>query len=354
MKIRKNAWHAKLYLEAYASNRRTWLDGDLGFEADYIMNKSHDQWVMREHTWETIVDHLSCVRADQVREQFLKGRLALCPYFWSVVAAVFIYTPLSFLAKMWAAIGATVNTVVLWTSVSVVAAALIVGAGVMVYEVGGYLIALPAEYAREREAERLRVEAAEAWDAANKAQWAETFRLRQEENARWEREHPAEAAAMKLEAEQKAAADKLEAEQYLARAKVQNEYYEQEQSRRFWASLRAGTLEFGKFVGYLILIIGGIVALLLAAEPAYNIVSFVPYLPLLAIYVVLYQLDKSERGRRINAWIERRHQNMVRAIGSAKRFLADTWELCYAMAKASKEQVCPFLQVEAEAETSEQ
>ena len=118
MKIKKDTWHAKLYMYAYV-NDREWVNGDVQVpihddipelvelrefkkKTEYIFNdeqflKAHE---VRKTKYEAAYKS-ACVellklakaeRAKEVEEQFLGGRLALCPYFWKVVAACFIYT----------------------------------------------------------------------------------------------------------------------------------------------------------------------------------------------------------------------------------------------------------------------
>lgn len=354
MRIRANAWHLQVFLQAYVHDRY-WLDVGMinptepaklletaayqAFEKEYyempdkqqcgeeaqnrlhkLAQASHDAYT-RWHKEQEARHTANMSR--EVSERLHAGRMSLCPYFWSVVSALFFYygfvrstRPLRQLFNRAApALGTALIVLMVGGLVSLI--------GYGIYESrdqiptpAGVVAGIKNEYREHKENERREAE----------------HRQRQlQEQLEWERANPKEVLLRKQEEEQ----DRQRQAQLRSQERAS-------EWRQFKDDLREFAVGAGVLVGGLI---GGVLAIALLCYVALLLGKFFSFLARLLRPVAELLSFKSVPETGFRAWLVRQSRRVARVWAAWQQFWNDTRELIVAFAKAKKERVCPYLTI---------
>lgn len=383
MKIRKDAWHLRLYRRAYIEDRgwtsvpepvfQEWWqhhNSDPTIQACLAMMRSGEvefggwqdwsaedveevgRWLEAAHeTYEQARvnwfaskrTEYHAARAAELRERLERERMSLCPYFWSVVAAVVIY---SAVVRPWRWLCGTLARPFQFAVAALGVAAILAIVGGIGYGfwsarcvfvsagrgIANGVVAIPTVPGRMGD-----------WAYERKLKTERDAQI-EEQHAQWRREH---------ERQEREAARKREEAARIAWAQWAQEHPNEAQRSkerdRTWAMMMrahdaARTLEDLKFwAGVLGKIVGVGVAVAVAVMYFGRLVDLV--LALFVYFVFIKFGEETERGRRFferfEAWLERQRQRRM----AFTRVVSDTWELIAAFTKATKERVCPFITV---------
>jgi hypothetical protein len=361
MQINSDAWHLRLFREAYIKNRAFWLDSpiNLDYERPKELNElpevverriAEEAWYeeVRLLSWKefkeksekkhkeinllrqkareaqvgwleeelkTRTARLSAELADKLEH----GRMSLCPYFWSVVIAVLWYVP--FVRN---------KSLIARGAISCLLGCLIFGAlfvGYLGLETAwqkkeniargvGHAAVATGQFATEGIGETV----SQAVAAVSVMRAEKRIKKVAQEN--YEKKHAAEIAAAKAER----AADEARRAAEDARGSQQTTW--QDVKEIGWGILAVIGYCLGIFlvfglgiavsVGFTYLVFFTFSAIFKVLTP-----------PSLTVWKIL------EGPETVNRWLA--------AHAAMQRFWSDTWSLITAFAKATKEQVCPFL-----------
>jgi hypothetical protein len=367
MRIRRGAWHLRVFLQAYVRDRG-WIDAfwetgnapkDLpeivtvreyaaslkaenpkGYQnimypvigmsqltPELREKQEHFQKLLREE--ERAVNEWRSAewqrhherRVTEVETRLYAGRMSLCPYFWSVVFALVFYYPVVRPTRGAWRVATFFVPVLAWLATRILVALLVGLVGYGLYAGRNTIPQIPSNVVQGVKSEyadyQQRQEAKAKWEAEEK-------RLEQQRLAvllEWERTHPEE-----MRQRREAEAERLR----------QIATYETERSvrdrQRFWADAKDAAGKLGTGLVYLVLgiaglvVVGAILVLILGGIWALISTPFVALGKLLA---------DSALARRL-----------AQARATWRQFWADTRELVGAFIKAKKERVCPFLMIE--------
>lgn len=363
MKISRDSWHVKVYLQAYA-NDRTWIDPDHSGvfwdesqgidlperEAFWKFQESNPNsswrdgesgeefrdllrsWNKARKAWcDAKFASYSTEKSSQVRSRLLLGKTSLCPYFWSVVYALVVYygliltsrKALKALDRVFTA-GERIVTAT-WQPVAV--GALIAGTLVTGLAMQFDLLATPSDLLV-----RYRQEQAE-----------KAFRVAEREKSEreWALERQVKSVPDPLEQKRQEELRKQQGEWYRFMNKLHPQFVQDEQARRAQANYEFFLMELAEeerewnefrqgvwsFFTRTIPVAGltGVVVLGLFAGAG-----------LLGSLAILLWRQVQATG--LWATLKSRAQ-------AARTFLGDTKEFVWAFLKARKEQVCPYLTV---------
>lgn len=363
MQFNTKSWHARLYLRAYVHDRRRWLDPRL------ILNpppEEHKLLAALEHernskpmsladlkAWNTAYNaafeayELACKQqaaeqsaelSRQVLEQFEQRRLALCPYFWKVVSALLIYTCImrpinAFTGMMVRFFGRIARPVGVLCALGF---AFSVGYGLG--SLGVYTAAEAPRYLAERQVKQKHEEKMEALQEVQEAQQAhldaelkafeETVKQKREAAQRaWKIEH----------------AEEIKQREAIHAAWVAARQAETEaaEAAEFRKNLPGNLKAVAYIVAGCVLLFVFCVWILPALGRGLLILEELPWLLMALCFIWLEQNPRRKAFlERLDLWLTRWSTRRARWRQARK----ETWELFAAMAKATKERVCPFIE----------
>ncbi len=341
MKIRANAWHLKVFLQAYV-NDRYWLDiGTVNpseecqtpetvafeeFEKEYrklpyqerfsqenqkkleelatASQKAFAEWYRDQQTIYTTN------KSREVSERIYSGKMSLCPYFWRIVSALVFYYMLiratrpfrNFFNKIAEGLATAVGVTIIAVIISVV--------GYGIYSIHDQ-IPTPADVVvsvkqsvKEYKQSKIQQQAAEAEQKIIEQQNTQA-------RIAWEQKHPEE----------------------VARERAEREEFDRLRSQQNWQDFK----EFAITIGYLVLGVIVVVSSLLA-------ILGIVYLMGKVLEWLAHRFDwgktiiTEKPPSAFRLWL-------TKVLEQLRLFIKDTKELVIAFAKAKKERVCPFLEV---------
>ncbi|KKR98422.1 MAG: hypothetical protein UU49_C0017G0001 [Candidatus Magasanikbacteria bacterium GW2011_GWC2_41_17] len=307
-------------------------------------------------------------RAAELRERLESGRMSICPYFWSVVFAVALYAmcvrPMVWFGQTMTkilgrvarpakilALTATICVIVssgiicrsaIWDWASYVASGMAHGVGqaaIWVVEAPGNLGQWAAQKKVQQHYEAITTREYEEYER----RWSK--RRAEEQRRDWTKtiiEHDIERkeqiASARASQEEKAHQQKRD-QKYKLWHEAQRKKGEAEDSARIIGSIKTTS-------SYLAIGLAGIAALILFFMYFGRLVDFV-----LAIfaYLVFIKIGETERGKRFFNWLERTmdewYAQWKKFWNAVTNVIRDTWQLIHAFGKATKERVCPFIQI---------
>ncbi len=214
MQVSLKSWHMRLFAQAYIRDRY-WADMMIEMPLNFRKDLSEFE---REKYWADVKERFSHRKAFLLSERLKAGHVSICPYFWSVVWALFAYSTIKLLQFVveWL-IAAPIYYVIIWPIATfikmvrdylkrqpkvrrfalntLIASLLIVLLGGV--SVGGtYLVTQAWDNYRAEQIEQARYQ-------ADQARWQKEADLAYQrevaERQAWERAHPEEVKRLKQE-----------------------------------------------------------------------------------------------------------------------------------------------------------
>jgi|GEM_PF-5754498 len=355
MRIRASAWHLQVFLQAYVRDRY-WLDAGIinpaterpelpetaayrafrekcdampserrfNEETQKELHELGEAWREACVRWhETQEAVYTADRSREVSERLHGGRMSLCPYFWSVIAALVCYYGF---VRSTRPLRQLIHRAVL----SLAATFLVLGIGLSV-ALSGYVIY----------AERDRIPTPAGIVAGIKTEYRAYRQLQQQETEyeakrlqeqqEWERANPQEAALRRQQEEY----SRQQQERWRAEGRA-------EERAADWKELKGFAASAAAFVGMLVGVVLAIALLYSAARLLGKACSFLKRLLRPAVALLSFK-SVPETGFR--AWLVRQFRRVTSAWAVWLQFWKDTRELFIAFAKAKKQRVCPYLTI---------
>lgn len=350
MRIRANAWHLQVFLQAYVHDRN-WLDAESisaerpelpetavyrAFEKEYyempqeqrfneetqkklheLAEASQEAYAKWHKEQEAI---FTANRSREVSERLHAGRMSLCPYFWSVVSALVFYYGFVRSTRPFRQLFGRAAPALGTALIVLMVGGLVSFIGYGIYESrdqiptpAGVVAGIKNEYREYKEGQR------------------RDQQKRLQEQQEWERANPQEAALRRQQEEQ----NRQQQEQWRAQERAS-------EWRQFKRDLKEFAVGAGMLVGGLIGVVLAIALLCYAALLLGKVFSFLAQL-LRPVVAPLSFKSVPETGFR--AWLVRQFRRVARAWAAWRQFWKDTRELVAAFAKAKKERVCPYLTI---------